>query len=181
MADLTPLAQRVLERLDGIVDGDGDVDLGGRFGYLKPENFERIVAATQSLVAAQVYADLGLNAGSSVLFDVDAELAKAHDTARLDWLEGQSWVDLSKTDESDNNGVGALNSAVTICSTNPDGEAFHAIVTGSFRAAIDSARQSQPSDTPPLTLASLSRRIDELDAEVQRLETVKLDIEPGVR
>lgn len=108
MADLTPLAQRVLERLDGIVDGDGDVDLGGRFGYLKPDKFERIVAVTQSLVAAQSFADA---------------------------LPEPS-------------------------------QAPHFASSGS---------------PPIVTLASLSRRIDELDAEVQRLETVKLDIEPGVR
>jgi hypothetical protein len=38
----------------------------------------------------------------------------AADARRLDWLDATNWVHLDRTDESDNNGVGLVNSAVAV-------------------------------------------------------------------
>ena len=81
--------------------------------------------------AAALRADLA--AARSLLRDA------TRDTERLDWLDGQSWINVEKTDESDNNGVGLINLAVFIKSGSPDGPQFYPCSAATFREAIDTA------------------------------------------
>jgi len=67
------------------------------------------------------------------------------DAARLDWLDEESWWELSRTDASDNDGVGLVNSAVQMRSVGPDRPEFPALCAESVRVAIDSARAARSS------------------------------------
>ncbi len=78
----------------------------------------------------------------AALSTLRAEQAK--DTARLNWLDRQSWISVERTDESDNNGVGLTNMAVIARSTSPDGKRFPTQLAATFREAIDAARATLP-------------------------------------
>lgn len=96
----------------------------------------------------RVYTDTVLPRYEATVCYLEAKISsllaeRAEDTERLDWLDGSAWISCSKTDESDNNGVGMVDSAVVLLSRNPDGKSdFPMQRAATFRKVIDSARSS---------------------------------------